>query len=49
MLIDAGVLNPSSLIFQNSGAPQLFLMMLCGTHHYTKGNCHRQHHTTWVV
>lgn len=49
MLIDARESNPSSLVFQNSGVLQLFLTMLCGAHHYTKGNCHRQHHTTWIV
>lgn len=49
MLIDARVSNPSSLICQNSGVLQSFLMMLCGAQHYMKGNCHRQHHTTWIV
>lgn len=49
MLIDARVSNPSSLIFQNSGVLQLLLMMLCSAHHYMKGNCHRQHHATWIV
>lgn len=38
MRIDARASNPSSLIFQNSGVLQLFLMLLCGTHRYMKGN-----------
>lgn len=49
MLLDAAASNPSSMIVQNSGALQLFLMTLCGIHHYMKGNCHRQHRTTWIV